>query len=175
MGNSNTGQEDFLVQITIKSSSRRNAFSSLLTSMMSLTASVIAEPLVPASFPGFGMRPSEGNHSPAVLASDKVAARSQDPVHLQVHRPEEIIEMPVQLHGGGVRLGHTVDVYADALPTGFPYYRVDSKGTRHQGALRGRDCWELPIEHTEVFLKHVVHMRVIGQEASGRVLISIQD
>jgi hypothetical protein len=93
------------------------------------------------------MRPSEGNHSPAVLASDNVSARSQDPVHLQVHHTEEIIEMPVQLHGEGIRLGHAVDVHA--LITGFPYYRVASKGTRHQGALQGRTFWEPPIEHTE--------------------------
>jgi hypothetical protein len=64
----------------------------LLAPMMSLATSVVAELLIPASLPAFGMRPGERNYSLTVLAAGKVATRSQEQVHLQVHRPDEIFE-----------------------------------------------------------------------------------
>jgi hypothetical protein len=48
-----------------------------------------------------------------------------------------------------------------------------------QGALqcgdRNRIFWAILVEHVEMFLEHVVHVTVIGQEASGRVFIPIHD
>ena len=48
-------------------------------------------------------------------------------MHLQVHRPEKVIEGPIQLYGGRVRLGHAVDVYADALLTVFSTWAKEGK------------------------------------------------
>jgi hypothetical protein len=64
----------------------------LLAPVVGLAASVVAELLVAASLPAFGIRPGEGNYSLAVLAAGKVATLSQEQVHLQVHRPDEVFE-----------------------------------------------------------------------------------
>jgi hypothetical protein len=76
-------------------------------------------------------------------------------------------------------LGHTIDVYADALLTRFSYHRIYCKDGCRQGALqcrgRNRIFWKISVEKVEIFLEHVAQVTVIGQKASGHVLIPIQD
>jgi hypothetical protein len=68
-------REEFLTEIEWRTArSRSRCLVLLLASMVSLAASVVAEPFVPTPLPALGMRPGERDHSLAVLAADEVAA-----------------------------------------------------------------------------------------------------
>src|SRR5215203_4971777 len=90
-----------LAQVTVKSLSGRSVLSPLLAPVMSLAASVVAEPLVSATFSAFRIRSGQGKYATAVLTAGKFAARGHEPVHLQIHRPQQILVLPPGPHVGG--------------------------------------------------------------------------
>ena len=71
-----------LAQVTIKSLSGRTVLNPLLAPVMSLAASVVAEPSVVTALSCIRMRSTEGNRTVTELASPYVVSGDYQPPHL---------------------------------------------------------------------------------------------
>src|SRR5918997_116686 len=66
----------------------------LLGAMVGLTARIVAKPLVSPTLPALRVWTGQGDEQPAMLAADEIASRRHQPIHLQIHGPQQALEGP---------------------------------------------------------------------------------
>ena len=86
-----------LGQITVESRSGRVVFSLLLTPVLSLAASVVAEPFIRSHLSVSSARSTQRHRQAAILTVREAFISSHQPIELRVHGTYQVGEVPVAL------------------------------------------------------------------------------
>ena len=72
------------------------SLSLLSTPVVGLAAGVVAESLITTSLPSFGVWARKRDREAAIFAPSEIVARRHQPVHLQIHSPQQALEVPTR-------------------------------------------------------------------------------